>query len=121
MFQTVLWTPSYICLFIRLSICLSFCSSAYCPPARQLVCLLPLGITVCQSFYVSTTCMLFVYLSVCPSICTSIRPSVHPSMCLSISLSVCLPVCLSVSLFFYLHVCLSTWGLSVCISKLFRL
>jgi hypothetical protein len=78
----------FVCLFVRLFVCPSFCLSV-----RPFVCLF-VRLFVCSSVCLSVRpfVCLFVRLFVCSSVCLSVRPFV----CLFVRLFVCSSVCLSV-------------------------
>ena len=89
----------------------SFTLVSFCVCSYFLLFLSVKLVLVCPSVRLFVPCAF--HLSVCLSVCPSVRPSVWfslcPSVCLSVYMSVCLPVFLSVQL----SVCLSWQCFSV--------
>ena len=90
-----------------------------CQSLRLSVCLCIFFVCLSVRVYVSLSLCFSVYTSLCLSVCVSVCVSLFVCLYISLSVCLCVSVCLSIHLFVYLFVCLSVCLSVVCLSICF--
>ncbi len=98
-----MWTSVHLSIHMYIYLSIHIIDLSVHPSVCQSIYLL-----ICPSVGISAV-TLWVFLSVCPSVCTSLCLSVYLLGCLTVCISICLPVSLSVRLPNCLSINLSVW------------